>query len=555
MKSSLFNVFHLAGFERAILKRYPSICKAWNQYKWQECIDLINQMFNEMSPILRDSYEYILNRIISYCHYMLQNYDVAYDFAIKVLDHCIEMKDPALISRAITDLGRIFKSVEDTALALDFFKDALKKDPNNGAAISEMCLVYIELSEFEHAECALTRLEELIQGNDKEFPFIAYKLLRIFLQIQKGNYHAADSILTDIEGELLSPNFSLLLPIYHLIKGILLYHHQSIKAADKNLTESEKYAEQFQRMHIAIEALYYRSELYRSRKDFRNAYFLRIKYNELNNQNSNSNYNQRLAILKKYFYRKQNEIRNQQVVERAVRLTTIAIMADNMIYEITPHLHSIHMNVDSILFWESRNPGYLPSLFIEEIKMIREALIRTEHIIDQMKSFWNANDKQSNKQLIDLNECIHSAKGIVFNQIHSHNIEIQLNLTPQCLFVRANQLVIEQVVINLLNNAIQALDKINKQEKTIRVETRIDNDLAVLTVSDNATGFVFDTSSTLFDPFNPVRTQSHGMGLGLMIVKNFLDRFNGTIQAINNPLGGATIVVRLPFISKEQRSS
>ncbi len=553
MKSSLFNVFHLAPFEQSILKRYPSISKAWFQYKWQECIDLTTQLFSEYSPVLQDSYEYVLNRIVSYCHYMLQNYEDAYDYAMKVLDDCIQMKDPSLISRTITDIGRIHKSVEDTGLALEFFKDAIKKDQNNVAAISEMCLVYIEMNQFEHAECSLNRLDELIHSEVQEYPFIAFKLLKIFYNIHRENTRIASKILEEIEADLQSPNYTLLLPIYHLIKGIILFDNRNYCEADENFKEAEKYAEQYQRTHIVIEALLYRSDLYKIQKDYKNAYFLRIKYNELNNQISNSNYNQRLSILKKYFYRKQNEKRNQQVVERAVRLTTIAIMSDNMIYEITPHLHSIHMNIDSILFWDVRNSGYLPSLFLEEVKMIREALLRTEHIIEQMNTFWNANDKQTNKQELDLNECILSAITIINNRIHSHNIRLEMTLETQCLFIKANQLVIEQVVINLINNAIQALDKVTKQEKLIKIETKIEDKQCVLIVSDNATGFIYDTSTTLFDPFNPVRSQSHGMGLGLMIVKNFLDRFQGTIQASNNTDGGATIKVRLPFFYKDQR--
>lgn len=547
MKSNIFNILYLAPYERSILKRYPSIIKAWNQYKWQDCIDATNDIIKEYTPIIQDSYQYVLFRIMMYCHFMLRNFDVSYDFALRVLDHTLEMKDSAQISRSMMDIGRLHKIVEDVPIAISYFKEAIKLDQSNIIAVSELSLAYLEIKQFEMAECSIRRIDELGGEDNTVFSSVATKLIKIYFNIQKENYKMSDELLKTLEPDFLNPDNSLSSPLLYFLKGIVLYYTENYQEASNYLTQSLDLCKHYESKNIQLNALKIRSFVHEKLHDYKNAFLDRKEYNDLANRLNNALFNQRLAILKKYYYRKKNELKNQQIIEKAIRLTSVSLMSDNMIYEITPHLHSIHLNVDSILFWDKRYPGILPSLFLEEIKMIKESILRAEQIITQMKCFWSSTKEEASNETVDINESILTAKSIVNKNAEASKINYQLNLSAKHLFVKANPILMEQIFINLINNAIQALNRADNDEKIIIISSCYDNNEVVIQVDDNAGGFNLDNPNTAFDPLHHIKLQINGMGLGLMIVKNFLDRFNGLIKINNNEIGGASFQVRLPL--------
>jgi len=545
MKSNIFNILYLAPYERGILKRYPSISKAWNQYKWKDCIDATQEILKELSPLVQDSYQYILFRVMMYCHFMLRNFDVSYDYAIRILDLSYEMKDNIQTSRALMDIARIHKIVEDVPIAIEILKQSIQLNPNNIIALSELCLSYLEIKEFDNAECSLRRIELLYEEKEFNYPGIVIALIKIYLYIQKADYKKAENILSEIEKEFYNPDLSLVSPLYFLLKGLTQINNKMPEESIKSLNQSVELSKTYYRKNILINSLKLRSQAQAELKHYKEAYEDRIFYNQLSNELNNILFNQRLAILKKYYYRKQNEIKNQQIIEKAVRLTTVSLMADNMIYEITPHLHSIHLNIDTILFWHKRHPGILPGLFLEEVKMIRESVVRTETIIKQMKNFWTLNNENPSEEWVEVNDAVIKTEKLVVNHLEQ-NIHIEMNLSEQPLYIAGNPILIEQILINLLNNAIQALRKSNKAEKKVIISTELAEQKVHINVDDNAIGFYYDAYPRETDFFSSSKSDFDGMGLGLMICKNFLDRFNGSISFINNEMGGASIRMILP---------
>ncbi len=545
MKSNIFNILYLAPYEQGILKRYPSVNKAWNQFKWQECIDATQEIIKELSPLVQDSYQYILFRVMMYCHFMLRNFDVSYDYAIRILDITYEMKDPAQTSRALMDIARIHKIVEDIPIAIDFLKTAIQINPNNIIAISELSLSYLEIKDFDSAQCSIRKIEDLYKEKEFNYPKIVLKLINIYFYVQSEDYQKADQILTEIEDEFYRPEMSLVSPLFYLLKGLVLFYMNDFENSLKKLNQAIEQSNSYSRMNILINAIKLRSYAHEQMKNFKQAFEDRIHYNQLSNNLNNTLFNQRLSILKKYYFRKQNEIKNQQIIEKAVRLTTVSLMADNMIYEITPHLHSIHLNTDTIMFWNKRHPGILPGLFLEEVKMIRESVVRTEQIIEQMKNFWTMADEYQGDETLDINEAIVKAKHIVSIHIDS-GIKIKAELCPGPLLTKGNPILIEQILINLINNAIQAFKKVDRPDKFVILKTKVNNNKIEISVDDNAVGFFHESYPKETDFLSSNKNSFEGMGLGLMIVRNFLDRFNGQISFKNNKYGGAGITIYLP---------
>ncbi|HOQ81280.1 MAG TPA: HAMP domain-containing sensor histidine kinase, partial [Candidatus Cloacimonadota bacterium] len=165
----------------------------------------------------------------------------------------------------------------------------------------------------------------------------------------------------------------------------------------------------------------------------------------------------------------------------------------------------------------------------------------------QMKNYWNVSDNKTDQQIIDVNQTILKAKNIVLKHL-DNDINININLSKDDLYISGNIILFEQILTNLLNNAIQALRQVNKPYKQIIVTTaRCAGNYISIKVDDNAIGFLYENYPKEDDFLSTSKTSYDGMGLGLIIVKKFLDKFNGKIEFCNNELGGAGIELILPY--------
>jgi len=116
---------------------------------------------------------------------------------------------------------------------------------------------------------------------------------------------------------------------------------------------------------------------------------------------------------------------------------------------------------------------------------------------------------------------------------------------------------LEQVIINLLLNARDALDEkwqspeYSKGEKKIELNTRSENKSVVVTISDNGSGIPDTYLDKIFEPFFTTKEVGHGTGLGLSISYGIIQECEGSIQAVPNVNGGTSFIIKFP-ISKEQ---
>jgi C4-dicarboxylate-specific signal transduction histidine kinase len=146
----------------------------------------------------------------------------------------------------------------------------------------------------------------------------------------------------------------------------------------------------------------------------------------------------------------------------------------------------------------------------------------------------------------DLNESVRRAVSLVGSQIKSHNIRLDLSLTSGLPRVRANPVQLEQVVINLSINSMQAHDETKNKNKWIQISTVMENGQAALTVRDNGPG-LDGNCEEIFKPFftTKKRADASGMGLGLSLVDTFIRSWGGRIDAAPRPGGGSEFIVLL----------
>jgi C4-dicarboxylate-specific signal transduction histidine kinase len=241
-----------------------------------------------------------------------------------------------------------------------------------------------------------------------------------------------------------------------------------------------------------------------------------------------------------------------QLTEQSARLASIGVMSAGITHEINQPLNAIKVTADSIQYWHKRNPGKLPEPFIEQLKNISKSVYRIVEIIQHMRTFWIQPDSPKISR-INLNQAVENALSLTRQQLTAHHIKHEFVSKSNPIPVRGNLIHFEQIVLNLISNAIHSLDETAKDDKLIQLTTASVNGFATLAIQDNGTGLPVDDIDRLFNPFFSTKDNGEGMGLGLAIVKNYIDKYNGTITARNNRNGGATFTIRFPISHQQGR--
>jgi signal transduction histidine kinase len=234
--------------------------------------------------------------------------------------------------------------------------------------------------------------------------------------------------------------------------------------------------------------------------------------------------------------------------ERSARLASIGVMAASITHEINQPLNAIKVTADSIQYWHKRNPGALPEFFTDQLKIISKSVNRIVEIIQHMRTFWVIPDAPEISE-VNINRAVKNALSLTRQQLHAHGIEeiLHLSSTPDSLTVKGNMVHFEQIIVNLVVNAIRALDEKKEKNKKIEITTLAGDRQAVLIIRDNGPGLPPVDAEKLFDPFFSTDNSGEGMGLGLAIVKRYIDQYNGIITAANNKDGGAVFTLKFPL--------
>ena len=180
------------------------------------------------------------------------------------------------------------------------------------------------------------------------------------------------------------------------------------------------------------------------------------------------------------------------------------------------------------------------------LKRISESVDRINEIIQHMRLFWTSSD-QIEKKTLDLNKVVVNSLSLVERQLQTHGIELKKALCDSALLIEGNYLHLEQIVINLVVNAMNSLDSVKRKDKKIEVKTRRKNSNALLEVKDNGIGLPVKNRDKIFDPFFSTKKPGEGMGLGLAIVKNFVKEHKGKVTTRNNKTGGSSFSIRFPI--------
>lgn len=189
-------------------------------------------------------------------------------------------------------------------------------------------------------------------------------------------------------------------------------------------------------------------------------------------------------------------------------------------------------NAEKLSFISEQLPGIIES--------ICTGVDRITLIVKNMKDF--SRKEAEHMSSIDVVEPIESALLLCHNAL-KHNISIIKNYTPGQIFIPMRRQQIEQVLINLINNAVHAMEGSGK----LYITAVSVGDYARIVIRDTGCGISAANLSKIFDPFFTTKPEGVGTGLGLSISKGIMEDHGGNIEATNNPEGGAEFTLMLPY--------
>jgi len=180
----------------------------------------------------------------------------------------------------------------------------------------------------------------------------------------------------------------------------------------------------------------------------------------------------------------------------------------------------------------------------EILSDIRTQGVRATQIIDRHRTMLRSS--QLDKRPIDLHAVITESLALVAHDLKARRIETGVNLASIPCVVSGDQVLLQQVLVNLVMNAMDSIDAkgTTATRRQVVIGTKLNAAHVDITVSDTGTGLPAELDGTVFTPF--VTTKSKGLGIGLTIAKTIVEGHGGTIAACNNAQGGATFSVTLP---------
>lgn len=243
----------------------------------------------------------------------------------------------------------------------------------------------------------------------------------------------------------------------------------------------------------------------------------------------------------------------QEQVVRSEKLASLGTMAAGIAHEINQPLNSVMLLTSGLLFWEERGRPFVKERFMSDVRGIYTQAQRIEGIILQMHSLLLA---QRRHKLVAccMNSVVQEAIARLREQIDDRGILVKQVLQPDLPPIHAQPVQLEQVVINLITNAMHALDSADCPDKEITVATGV-GERVLLEVRDNGPGIGREVVGRIFEPFFTTKSPGEGMGLGLTIVNSIVTSYGGIITAGNNRLGGAFFKVEIPFDTKAREAS
>jgi PAS domain S-box-containing protein len=229
----------------------------------------------------------------------------------------------------------------------------------------------------------------------------------------------------------------------------------------------------------------------------------------------------------------------QSRLERATQFAALSELAASIAHEVNQPVAAAVANGQACLRWLSATPPNLERALLSAERVVRDGNAAAQVIARTRALFRNAPPET---EPLDLHELVREVCTLLSHDMRRHRIELALALPSEPTHVLADRVQVQQVVANLVRNALQAIEAAHGPRRQIAIRARREPDLVTITVADTGTGF--ESAERLFEPF--FTTKTNGLGVGLTVCRSIMEAHGGRLWAEPNPDGGALFHFTLP---------
>lgn len=244
--------------------------------------------------------------------------------------------------------------------------------------------------------------------------------------------------------------------------------------------------------------------------------------------------------------KKAEEMQRIQVeqIQHAQRKASLGEMASTLAHELNQPLMAMANFASAARAFSEQNRT---ALVIENLDAIKEQAQRAKDVMDRIRE--PARQQTPGFQPCDVNDAVGNVLALLKFEVRQRKARIETSLTTPLPAIIADRVLLEQVVMNLIMNALQAMHTMPPAQRVVGISTGIDGARLVVRVTDRGTGIAPDVANKLFEPF--FTTKKDGLGLGLNICRTIVEGHGGRLVAENGvtggPTGGTVFTVYLPI--------
>lgn len=239
-------------------------------------------------------------------------------------------------------------------------------------------------------------------------------------------------------------------------------------------------------------------------------------------------------------------LKSQTRLARMSQITAIAELSGSIAHEVNQPLAAILANANACLAWLSGDPPNLERARGTAEKIIRNANSAAE-IVRRVRALF----KQTQPALVlsDINDTVLEVLNLIASDFRDADIGVDTELAPDLPMIAVDRIQIQQILMNLARNAIEAMEGVRDRPRKLSLVTRCDGVEILMQVRDSGCGIA--NPASIFDPF--FTTKETGMGMGLAICRSIVEAHGGRLWATPNEGAGTTFSLTLPLHSDAAR--
>lgn len=225
------------------------------------------------------------------------------------------------------------------------------------------------------------------------------------------------------------------------------------------------------------------------------------------------------------------------------RRVSMGELSASIAHELKQPLTSIQLNASAAEMMLGAKPPNLEEV-ASILSDIKDDNRRANDIIDRIRDM--VRPTKLEMRSLDLNEAIQQCIKVLASEASARGVRVEVELEPGLPNVHADGVQLQQVILNLALNAMDAMHDQPPDRRSLSIRSRRANHRdAEVSVTDSGVGIAQDSIESIFEPF--VTTKSNGMGMGLSISRTIIEAHDGQIRAENSPVGGAVFYFTLPL--------